>query len=166
MKLTDEYLVEGVMELISYTPWKEVEKLQLNDKEGNLIPPIALLRAFILIGLIEDDELALENGSMTLEESKKFKENLEKARKELIRILNKKDYLSDKDFEVRYLEKLLELKGQYKPFDELLGRMVLHKDYGIISSMSESSEYKGLVELFCSEELTIENFKRKENEIK
>lgn len=163
MKFKDEYLMEELIKKFSYTPFQEVEKWELKDKEGNLISVLNLLRAKFLADNISYNRTVV-NMFPDEERRKEAKSKEEEALKELVKVLNKKDIISYTSFEIRYLEKLLELKGQYKSFDELLERMEQFLSYGIVSDLLESDEYKSLVELFCSEELTIENFKRWENE--
>ena len=163
MKITDEYLMEELIKKFSYTPFQKVGKWKLKDKEGNLTSVLNLLRAKFLADTISYNRVTVS----IFPDSEGRKEAIskeEEALKELIKVLNKKDIISYNSFEIRYLEKLLELKGQYKPFDELLERMLQSVSYGIVSDLIESDEYKSLTGLFCSEELTIENFKRWENE--
>lgn len=150
MKLKDEYIVFG-----------DGIKKEMRDKNGELISLDNILKAVSLNhkriwllqtrGKIKSWELDSDFAKKTMKE---INEELPIISEEILKVLNKKGYLSSLDFERKYLEKLEKLKGQYKPFDELLERI---KRYG---SFRYSDE---IICLFHSEELTIENFKRWEN---
>ena len=150
MKLRDKYIVFG-----------DGIKKEMRDKNGELISLDNILKAVSLNhrriwllqtrGKIKSWKLDSDFAKKTLKE---INDELPLISEEILKVLNKKGYLSSLDFERMYLEKLLELKGQYEPFDELLERIKKYDSFG------HSDE---IVCLFHSEELTIENFKKWEN---
>lgn len=101
MKLTDEYLKEALVTRFATTPYYIVEEWQLKDKEGHLTSVLNLLRAKFLSMEINRSNLIItmliKKGNK--KEAIKLKEKVKNNKEKLLTVLNKKGYLSDKDFE-------------------------------------------------------------------
>ena len=160
VKLQNKYLTNGIVKKLGLKFCDALDEVMFKKEIRKIMRRYSIygleaIRAKILLCELNDNlktlEMFPENDLHHVNTDLRNK----KIKKELIKILKLKDYISDKELEEKYVNYLLTLDFD----DDFKAFLRKHQDYGIINSLYEGITYRDisecvLIKLFISEELT------------